>query len=87
MKYIKVLLILVFFSTLYWNTPVQAEQTEVELDLDEAEEKILEEGSLDELQHYWENIASDYGGYIPEINKTTIMDVIKNGSSFSLKDI
>lgn len=85
MKYIKVLFIFIFISTMYSNTPVHAEQAEVELY--DAEARILEEVSLDELQHYWENLASNYDGYIPELNKSTVMDVIKNGSSFSLKDI
>ncbi|MEC5422285.1 stage III sporulation protein AE [Virgibacillus sp. C22-A2] len=58
-----------------------APQTE---DLDEL---MLEKISLDRVQSYWDELVNDYGGYLPELEKTSIYEFIKNKGSFSLKNI
>jgi len=55
------------------------EQTDVK-------DTILEDMSLDGVQAYWNELVDDYGGYIPELEKTSIYEFIKNNGSFSLKD-
>src|SRR5690625_7408759 len=42
--------------------------------------------SLDGVQAYWNELVDDYGGYIPELEKTSIYEFIKNNGSFSVKD-
>ncbi|HLR66423.1 stage III sporulation protein AE [Virgibacillus alimentarius] len=49
------------------------------------EDAMLDEISLDGIQEYWNELVTEYGGYIPELEKTSIYEFIKNNGSFSLK--
>lgn len=53
---------------------------------DNVEEKMLEEVSLDKVQNYWNELVDEYGGYLPELQKTGIYEFIKSKGSFSLKN-
>ncbi|RKQ37759.1 stage III sporulation protein AE [Oceanobacillus halophilus] len=48
---------------------------------------ILDEISLDGVQDYWNQIVHEYGGYVPELEKTSIYEFIKNQDSFSIKSV
>lgn len=80
-------LITLLFATvlllLFCGQPVLADDEETgENDI---EDSILEEMSLDGVQEYWSELVNDYGGYLPELEKTSIYEFIKNNGSLSLK--
>ena len=51
------------------------------------EDTLLEEISLDGVQDYWNQIVDQYGGYLPDLEKTGMYEFIKSGGSLSFKDI
>lgn len=53
---------------------------------DSMEDAILKEVSLDNVQNYWNELVDEYGGFLPELQKTGIYEFIKNKGSFSLKN-
>ncbi|MFC4022824.1 stage III sporulation protein AE [Oceanobacillus longus] len=52
----------------------------------EIEDAILQEISLDGVKEYWDQIVKDYGGFLPDLEKTNITEFIKNQDSFSFKN-
>ncbi|RDW21958.1 stage III sporulation protein AE [Oceanobacillus chungangensis] len=52
----------------------------------EVEDALLEEISLDSIQDYWSEVVDEYGNYLPDLEKTSIYEMIKNQESFSIKD-
>lgn len=46
-------------------------------------ERQLDNLHLDELSQFWEEIISDYGGYLPESQRGSIMDFLKGDKQFS----
>ncbi|HLR40480.1 MAG TPA: stage III sporulation protein AE [Virgibacillus sp.] len=87
MKHHKQLTITFLFSILllFMGQPVFAADNEKQEQTD-VKDTILEDMSLDGVQAYWNELVDDYGGYIPELEKTSIYEFIKNNGSFSLKD-
>jgi stage III sporulation protein AE len=45
----------------------------------------LEDLGIDELKSFWTSIVDEYGGYLPESQKGSLMDFIKGEKEFSLK--
>lgn len=54
-------------------------------DMDDIEDMMLEEISLGGIQTYWNELINDYNGYLPELEKTSLSDFIKNSNQFSIK--
>ncbi|WP_099158473.1 stage III sporulation protein AE [Virgibacillus ndiopensis] len=73
------ILILLFFG----HTTVTAA---VQIDGKDLKTSILEGVSLEGIQKHWNGLANEYGGYIPELEKTSLIEFIKENGSFSLKD-
>ncbi|HLQ97683.1 MAG TPA: stage III sporulation protein AE, partial [Candidatus Dormibacteraeota bacterium] len=60
--------------------PVAAESTEQHV------EDIMDENiSLNEIESFWDELINEYGGFIPELKKTTLREFLKNNDQFSLK--
>ncbi|MFC2948204.1 stage III sporulation protein AE [Virgibacillus sediminis] len=53
---------------------------------EEIEDALMQEISLEEVQQYWNTLVDDYGGYLPELEKTSIYEFIKEQDSITLKD-
>ncbi|HEY4602607.1 MAG TPA: stage III sporulation protein AE [Cerasibacillus sp.] len=51
------------------------------------EDMILDNMSLDQIDTYWTSIGDEYGGYLPDLKKTSITEYIKKQDGFSLKQI
>ncbi|MFC4558779.1 stage III sporulation protein AE [Virgibacillus kekensis] len=49
------------------------------------QEGILNEVSLDGVQTFWQRLVKDYGGYIPELQKTSIYEFVKDNGALSVK--
>lgn len=53
----------------------------------ELEDTLLDEISLDGVENYWNDVVGKYGGYVPDLEKTSIYEFIKNQDSLSIKGI
>ncbi|HLU22212.1 stage III sporulation protein AE [Lederbergia graminis] len=49
-------------------------------------DRYLDELGVDELTKYWDKIVDDYGSYLPESKRGTLLEFIKGDKSFSFKD-
>lgn len=56
-------------------------------DADDMNDTLLEEDSLGDVQDFWDKLVTDYGGYLPEIEKVSVYEFIKNNESLSLKNV
>ncbi|MBP1969716.1 stage III sporulation protein AE [Virgibacillus natechei] len=77
-----IIILITLISPFLASSVASAEQ-----ETDEVEDALLDEVSLEGVQEYWNLLINDYGGYLPELEKTSLYDAIKNGGSFSLKNI
>lgn len=87
LQIIPIIILLFLFFT---STSVQAnEEASVEstpLSPQELVDAQLETMDLTELKHYWEDIQSKYGGFLPESQKGSLYDFIKGDKQFSFKE-
>lgn len=49
-------------------------------------EEQLDKLGIDEIHYYWDRIASEYGGFLPESQKGSLVEFIKGEKSFSIKE-
>lgn len=49
--------------------------------------ELLQEISLDEIEPFWDELESEYGNYLTDIEKKSIYDVIKSDEPFSFQKI
>lgn len=49
-------------------------------------ESQLDRLGIEELQAHWEEIVSEYGGYLPETQRGTLLEFLKGDKSFSIKE-
>ncbi|GEN87420.1 stage III sporulation protein AE [Oceanobacillus sojae] len=61
--------------------PITAEEEET------LQNTLLDEISLDEIQSYWDELITEYGDNLPDLQKISIYEWIKNGDSISIQDI
>lgn len=47
--------------------------------------QIVDEVSFDSIQNYWNQLVHEYQGYLPELEKTTVHEFIKEEKNFSVK--
>ncbi|GAA0443621.1 stage III sporulation protein AE [Lentibacillus halophilus] len=81
---ISVLFILLVFLI---GQPVSAEKNQSEKKPSEMEDTLLNDISLDGIRSFWNTLEHEYGGYVPELEKTSIYEFIKQDGSFSIKSI
>jgi len=84
------LLLLSFILAFLFLQPdiIQASPNENEEDENLTEEMLnssLQQIDLDEMKQFWNQILDEYGGFLPEGQKGSLMDFIKGEESFSLK--
>lgn len=68
---------------LFGQASVSASPT---VNVEDPSEKVLEEVSLTEVQSYWTDLVSEYGGYLPELEKTSVYEFIKDNGELSIKN-
>lgn len=49
-------------------------------------EKQLSQLGVDEIKVYWEEIVTEYGGFLPENQKGSFMDFVRGEKDFSIKE-
>ncbi|GAF63801.1 stage III sporulation protein AE [Alkalihalobacillus trypoxylicola] len=85
-------LILTLFVLQMIETPIVfAEGESIEQETESFDEKgfidqQLERLKIDEIQEFWNQISNEYGGYLPESQKGSLMDFLKGEKEFSLKE-
>ncbi|GLO66544.1 MULTISPECIES: stage III sporulation protein AE [Oceanobacillus] len=85
MKYstgIRVILFTILFMFI-GQAPISAEP----IPTIELKDALLDEISIEGVQTYWEEIVDEYGQAIPDLEKTSFYEFIKDINSFSIKDI
>ncbi|WP_255259814.1 stage III sporulation protein AE [Lentibacillus sp. CBA3610] len=68
------------------QTTVSADENQEEMNPEDIEEQILNDVQLDGVESYWSTLIDDYGGYVPELEKTSIYEFIKDNGSFSIEN-
>lgn len=78
--------IIVFFIILLF--PYENKLTFAQETFDGDEDNIMMEGvSFEQIQKHWTQLSEDYGGFLPEIQKTSLTELIKRTDSFSFRQI
>lgn len=73
-----------FFLLLFSSSPQYVKAIEEQ---EEVEDALINEISLQGMQDYWNELVQEYGGYLPDLQKTGIYDFIKNDEKFSIKQV
>jgi len=50
------------------------------------DEDLIDHIQLDGIQQYWDTLTNEYGGYLPELEKTSLVEFLKDNGPFSLKN-
>ncbi|WP_303049500.1 stage III sporulation protein AE [Bacillus sp. Marseille-Q1617] len=83
----RILVVALFFF--FMGSPIgQAEENKEQDDNGVQQQVInqqLESLGIDELKSFWTSIVDQYGGYLPESQKGSLMDFIQGEKEFSLK--
>ncbi|PZD92353.1 stage III sporulation protein AE [Bacilli bacterium] len=64
------------------QVPVHAETQQMDVS-----NALLNEISLEGVENYWDQLVQEYGTYVPELEKTTVYEFIKNQDSLSIKGV
>ncbi|WP_096201205.1 stage III sporulation protein AE [Bacillus sp. FJAT-45350] len=77
----------VFLLFFIWFLPTVtlAEGPEQEIDQGFVENQ-LEQLGIDEIRDYWDMIANEYGGFLPESQKGSLMEFVRGDKQFSIKE-
>lgn len=78
------MLILFFLIVFVQANPATAEEHQKQ---EKLEDELVEELSFKEIETYWNKVISDYRGYVPELEKTTVTEFIKQKETFSFKNM
>lgn len=79
---------------LFVSAPISKAETNAEtqpssepvLNPEQMVEEQLENLDIDEMKAFWEEITTEYGGFLPESQKGSLYDFIKGDKQFSLKE-
>ncbi|MCU9613839.1 stage III sporulation protein AE [Caldibacillus lycopersici] len=75
---------MVFFFL--WTSPIFASTPEEGKNAIDLVEEQLETIDFSDIQQFWDQIVTDYGGFLPESEKGSLLDYIKSADDFSLKE-
>ncbi|MBM7552330.1 stage III sporulation protein AE [Thalassobacillus pellis] len=49
-------------------------------------EPLLKNIDFQELNHYWQMVVKEYGGYLPELRQSSLQELLKQNPDFSITD-
>ncbi|MDC3415490.1 stage III sporulation protein AE [Aquibacillus salsiterrae] len=84
LKYLMMITILSVIT--YFSFPVTATASPDNSSQTAYEALDLEKISFDEVKGYWDEVVTEYGGYLPGIEKTTFIEFLKNRGEVSVKE-
>lgn len=79
-------LFLFFFSLPHIVQASPSQQEVIENQIQEQVEEQLETLGIDEIKQFWDEIVTDYGGYLPESQKGSLLEFIQGDKELSLKE-
>lgn len=86
MKYYRIIILLIMFALMPLSTGTLAQEVGDETqDETELDDNLLDTLTIEEVNKFWEQIGSDYGEFIPEINHKSIGELIKDNGTISFK--
>ncbi|MDE5412253.1 stage III sporulation protein AE [Alkalihalobacterium chitinilyticum] len=74
-----------FFALLFF-IPIQVSAETPSMDEHTFVEEQLDKLGVDEVREFWDKIATEYGGFLPESQKGTFMEFVKGEKEFSIKE-
>src|SRR5690625_104490 len=86
-KCIGITVLFILLISFFGQTHITVSADEESVDEASLEEELLEEIHLDDVQHYWNELVSEYGGYLPEIERLSVYEMIKSNGGFSFKNL
>lgn len=78
-KFIVIIVAIFIFLSLANTVSASTSITDIETD-------VLDNVSLEKVQQHWSKLIGNYGGYLPDLEKSSLYDFIKNNGSFSVKN-
>lgn len=77
---------IILFTILFFmaGSPVAAESTSEENET--ISHMLVEEIELEGIQQYWDMLTNEYGGYLPELDKMSLTEFLKENGPFSIKN-
>src|SRR5690625_270158 len=85
MKHYFSLLIVIFL--IGYSPYISAENEDSETDHYDLQDHLIENLDDTQVDHYWQTITRDYGEYLPELQKTSCLNLIRQQEKFSVKSI
>ncbi|MCC3358694.1 stage III sporulation protein AE [Bacillus sp. REN16] len=79
-------LLLFFFSLPQFVQASPSQQEIIDEQIQHQVEEQLETLGIDEIKQYWDEIVTEYGGYLPESQKGSLLDFIRGEKELSLKE-
>ncbi|WP_163969967.1 stage III sporulation protein AE [Oceanobacillus halotolerans] len=79
-KYLGSIVVFILIVVCVGQAPVHASTPS-----DMVTDDMLDELSLEGIHEHWDQLVNEYGGYLPELEKTSIYEFIKGDGSLSLK--
>ncbi|PLR85996.1 stage III sporulation protein AE [Bacillus canaveralius] len=87
---LQLMIILIFALSFVFVATVQAspetDQQNPALNAEEMANAQLDTLNIEELKQFWEDILSEYGGFLPESQKGSLYEFIKGDKHFSLRE-
>lgn len=80
------ILVLLFFYIPSVQAAEESKNTQASLSAQDLVDQQLETLDISELQQYWEDITTKYGGFLPESQKGSLYDFVKGDKKFSFKE-
>jgi stage III sporulation protein AE len=80
------ILVLLFFYIPGVQAAEESKNTQESLSAQDLVDQQLETLDISELQQYWEDITTKYGGFLPESQKGSLYDFVKGDKKFSFKE-
>lgn len=81
----KIILLLSFLCIFLFNSDVMATEEKVE-NPQELKDKQLDQLNLDDIQLFWDQLSKEYGPFLPESQKGSLHDFLKEEPAFSMKE-
>ncbi|MEH7224820.1 stage III sporulation protein AE [Bacillus sp. JJ1566] len=81
-----IVLFLFFFSLPQFVQASPSQQEIIENQIQNQVEEQLETLGIDEIKQFWDEIVTEYGGYLPESQKGSLLEFIRGEKELSLKE-
>ncbi|WLV23534.1 stage III sporulation protein AE [Aciduricibacillus chroicocephali] len=80
--------LLILISLFFFHSPdLASAQSKEEPPEESFQKELAEQISLDGVQEYWDKLGSEYKGFLPELEKTSIKEFLLSKDAFSGKQI